>query len=413
MGEPTDALLGGEFAAYRDVLLAAVEPAGPTAVRETVRRRRRRAAITVATVVVLAIAVPVAGWAAAGREAGPAPGGTTSPSPAPTAPASPTPGAPSASVTPSGSPAAPDGRISRAQLLTVPLDLPAWLPGSGCFAGDVRLRAAVRDDGDVVLAAVDYGDVDGDGATETVALLRCVLGTGGPAQVVAFDRDAAGRIVAMGRVVRTQLEKPQWLAELSVRNDGAVRVRVADHAPGGGWPIEQSIMQWRTYRWTGDGFRQVAGPTSFPPNPAATPPSTPSAGPKTLSLGVSATRLVYGAPNSDGLRRGTSTVTVTNTGGATVQYPMVIMLMNGRDDAEHAIWPAECAVGNFRSDAAVCTLYPLRPGERRSVVLPFLTTADGPDGEATVEVAPGTGDLTEQVPGTKVASTTYPVLFSG
>ena len=100
--------------------------------------------------------------------------------------------------------------------------------------------------------------------------MRCLFGTRGPAQVVAFDRDAAGRVVTLGRVAATADPTPEWLIGLQVRAaDGVIRVAMADRAPGVGWPLEQSQRQWRGYRWDGERFRQVEGPTSFGPNPYA------------------------------------------------------------------------------------------------------------------------------------------------
>ena len=117
------------------------------------------------------------------------------------------------------------------------------------------------------LQATRTGDVEGDGDVEAVAILQCTIGTGGPMQAVAFGRDRHGDIVALGQVVRASRDRPQWLIDVDVRRDGAVRIEVGDYFPGGGWPATDSLRQHRTYRWTGERFRQAAGPTSFPANP--------------------------------------------------------------------------------------------------------------------------------------------------
>ncbi|QGN46757.1 hypothetical protein ACN26Y_10890 [Micromonospora sp. WMMD558] len=266
MSEVEDILLGAEFATYREAAVTAVHPAGPQAVRETVRRRHRRAAVTVAAAVALAVAVPVAAHATLDRRGGapPVPGET----PAPTSSApGPSPIAPTPTPSTAGPPLGPpDGRITRPQLLAAKLSLPAWRAGPGCPTEGIRLTADAREETNTLLA-LDHGDADGDGAPETVALVQCVLGTGGPMQVVAFDRDERGEIVTVGQVTRTVRSGPQWILGLEVTGAGVVRVEVADLAPGGGWPLDWSQRQWRGYRWTGDRFTQVAGPTSFGPNP--------------------------------------------------------------------------------------------------------------------------------------------------
>nr|WTA67220.1 hypothetical protein OHB51_33085 [Micromonospora sp. NBC_00855] len=268
MAEFDEVQLDAEFAAYRTALLPAIAPDGPASVRQTVRRRRRRTAVAVAAALVVAVAVPVAGEAGLRRNPGP-PATSTTASPAPSESPSPTPSA-------SPSPAAPDGRIERAELLAATVDLPSWddLPdrpdGKQCHSRGIRLSGDPVGDDANLLVELAYGDVDRDGATETVVLVRCLFGTRGPAQVVAFDRDAAGRVVTLGRVAATADPTPEWLIGLQVRAaDGVIRVAMADRAPGVGWPLEQSQRQWRGYRWDGERFRQVEGPTSFGPNPYA------------------------------------------------------------------------------------------------------------------------------------------------
>ncbi|SBT47992.1 hypothetical protein [Micromonospora auratinigra] len=291
------ALLAEQLGRYRATAIAEVEVPGPAAVRRTVRRNHRR---TLAAAVVSAVALltgPAVGYAAFDRD----------PAPRPVEPTlSPTPG-PSLSPTPTSSPTvaghappAPDGRISRKQLLAARVDLPAWRSGNGCASTDVRL-VAERGNNTVTLYTLAYGDVDGDGATETVALVQCVDRGFGSQQVVAFDRNTAGAIVTLGRVVRTARETPQWLIDLDVRADGVVRVRVGDIAPGGGWPGDWSQRQWRGYRWDGEQFRQAEGPTTFGPNPYST------------DLAVTASDLVL-RPDADGSQVGTIEVRLRNLG---------------------------------------------------------------------------------------------------
>ncbi|MCM0678321.1 hypothetical protein NCC78_27135, partial [Micromonospora phytophila] len=141
MTEIDDILVSGEFAAFREAYAPAVHPAGTAAVRETVRRRRRRTAVVTAAAVVLAVAIPVGANAALHRRPGPGPAQTATPSPSETT-VSPTPPAPTPS-TASSTPAAPDGRITRSQLLAAQLDLSRWPQNAPttCVTDDVRLRS--------------------------------------------------------------------------------------------------------------------------------------------------------------------------------------------------------------------------------------------------------------------------------
>ncbi|MEU3458201.1 hypothetical protein ABZ671_32160 [Micromonospora sp. NPDC006766] len=309
MTEIEDLLVSGEFAAYRKALLPAVHPAGADAVRATVRHRRRRAAVVSAAAVVLAVAIPVAANAALHERSGPLPGPA---GPTPSAvtqtppPATPTPTPSSTPTTASPTPAAPDGRISRAQLLATRLDLPAWswyVPET-CTTKKVRLdpgpgpiRAAVP----VLLGEPSHGELDGDGAAKTVALLGCRLGEIQAKQLVAFERDAAGQITALGQIVGTHDELGDITA-FSVQADGKIRVRVADIQPCCDTPEWAPQRQWRTYAWTGDRFDQIAGPRKFGVDPRLT------------NLTLRASDLVVGPPDAEGRRIGSVTVTVVNKG---------------------------------------------------------------------------------------------------
>ncbi|MCX5067721.1 hypothetical protein OOJ91_17925 [Micromonospora lupini] len=317
MSEHESIALAERFARYRAESLTEVESPGPAAVRVAVRKRRRRT-FGAAVAAVLAVAAgPVLGYATLDRpqpQPGPVePTGTPSASPSATVPASAS-ASPSTTASGGASPtrAAPDGRISRSQLLAATVSLPAWTTPADCPTGRVRLGAEPARDDVNELVALDHGDLDGDGATETVALVRCVFGTRGPFQVVAFDRDPAGRVVTLGRVTGTARPTPGWVTALDVRDDGEVRVEVADIAPGGGWPLKNSQRQWRGYRWTGDEFDQVSGPSTFGPNPRST------------DLSVTATDLVL-TPAADGSRSGTVTVRIRNDADRTAPEALLTM----------------------------------------------------------------------------------------
>ncbi|WP_030489525.1 hypothetical protein [Micromonospora chokoriensis] len=308
MSEPETLDLAEEFARYRRTALAEIEAPGPAAVRRTVRGRSRRRLAATATTALALFGGSAVGYAAlSGPDHRPGPVDPTpsiSVSPTPSGSQSPTPSPSGTSASPTSP--VPNGRISRAQLLGTPVTLPAWRAGPGCPTSQTRLTAEGRE-GANWLQTLDHGDIDGDGAVETVALVQCVLGTRGPMQVVAFDRDEEGKVITLGRVVATTIDKPQWLFALDVVSDGTVRVQVGDIAPGGGWPAEWSQRQWRGYRWNGDAFAQVSGPTAFGPNPHS------------ADVSVTATDLVLTTAD-DGSRTGTATVRIRNRGTGPVAH---------------------------------------------------------------------------------------------
>ncbi|MFI2710006.1 hypothetical protein ACH495_07740 [Micromonospora sp. NPDC018662] len=375
MTEPDDVLVGGEFAAFRAAYVPVVHPAGTAAVRRTVRRRRRRTAVVTAAAVVLAVALPVGASGALHRrpEPPPVPAQTVTPSPSETTSPPPPPPTPKPSTT-SASPAAPDGRISRSQLLAARVDLPAWAPDPDCTAGPTRIAATYRKEGDVLLEELVQGDVDGDGTVETVALLRCQIFPHGPSQVVALDRDADGRIVVLGQVARSAKTAPEWLLDTQVTDRGTVRVEMADRAPGGGWSLDWSQRQWRGYRWTGKRFGQVDGPTSFGPNPHL------------ADLTVSAGDVRLGAPETDGTRTGTISVTVRNLSAVPAGLVQLHLRMQVGTVADGPAWSA-CRNGAPPKGPIICRFGPLGPGAERTFRF-GLRNSNGPGDIGIAEVTP-------------------------
>jgi hypothetical protein len=412
MAEPEDVLLGGEFAAYRASVLAAVQPAGPTVVRETVSRRRRRATAAAAGAAVLTLAVPVAGWAAVGRDpvAPPAPIGTEPPEPTGTVPPTGT-ATPSPSVTATGA----QPRISRADLLAATVDLPDWPAGAPCASGPTRLVDPKGRPGDAILSGFvgGYGDVDADGVAEPVALIRCLVAEGSyPEQVVAFDRDADGRVVVLGRVFRSDPVKRESLYSLSVRPDGLVRVEVTDVVRTDATKVpDESHRQWRGYRWNGTGFVQTEGAAGFAragtggavPAPTTAAPTTATPVPPAPRVfEVLGSTIAYGPADGTGARHGATTVTIANTGDSTVEYPLVSYLDT---DADVLVESAAQGCWNFvrAGDRVTCVAQPVEPGGQAEVELTFTTTTDGPDRTLAVTVEAGRGETGQAVPGTATA----------
>ncbi|MEH1012078.1 hypothetical protein V6U90_02975 [Micromonospora sp. CPCC 206060] len=385
MAEQEPSGLDSRFARYRTGLAAQVHGPGPDAVRRTVRQRRRTALATTSALAVALVVSPLVGYAANRGEGRPpsVPAGSIGPTGSPSTRPPETP--PPRSTTPGTPSSVPDGRISRGQLLAARVDLPAWRPGPGCPAGrGVRLTGEPVHDGDNVLVAVDHTDLDGDGSPETVALVRCIIGQGGPAQVVAFDRDRGGRIVTVGQVFRTERwsgpadvagHDPEWLLALDARPDGSVRIEMADIAPGGGWRLEWSQRQWRTYRWNGQRFTQTGGPTTFASNP------------RLRNVGVHATDLTWGAARTDGTRSGTTTVTIRNHGDRPFDGIRLVMRVQPGLYAQGDGWSA-CTGGPpaAGSRELTCRLGPLDAGASRTLVLGLAGPTSGSGtGIASVE----------------------------
>ncbi|MGC5018929.1 hypothetical protein [Micromonospora sp. DT47] len=281
-------------------------PPGARAAREVVRRRRTARVTATGLMAATLIATPVLAGVGDTDPRPPAPPTTSE---TPWAPPSATTGPPSASPTPSvtstPSAPAPDGRISKEDLGNATLRLPAWPSylADECPAGQVRFRdgraqrsaaAELR----VTIDQVVHADVDRDGAEETAALIRCSGLEMGEARVLAFDRDRGGSIRTMGVVVG---ETGDVAGIGGIRADGRqIAVEVVDYA-GDGIPDDLAQRQWRVYSWTGRGFAQTDGPTSFPANPRITD----------LSISGDDLRLTSGVADS---ATGTLRLTVENNG---------------------------------------------------------------------------------------------------
>ncbi|MCM0675866.1 hypothetical protein NCC78_14380, partial [Micromonospora phytophila] len=205
---------------------------------------------------------------------------------------------------------------------------------------------------------------------ETVALVACRQGEASAKQVIAFDRDGAGRVVTMGRVVGTR-EGMDDVTDFAVRADGKIRVHVADIQPCCSTPEWTPQRQWRTYAWTGERFDQTAGPTRFGVDPRLT------------DLTLTAGGLTVGAPDAKGNRAATVTVTVVNKG------PVDVPLL-GFGDFYTVGEPAGGDLARcreVRSDGPdTCVLDGLPAGERKTYTFTFRYAPPGIDGPPKLRV---------------------------
>ncbi|MER7004516.1 hypothetical protein ABT297_15910 [Dactylosporangium sp. NPDC000555] len=309
MADFNDQFLASAFAEFRGEVEPHVKPAGTAAAHDTVHRRHRVRMITATALAALAVAAPVAAYAAVtGDPHGPPPAVTgDAPSDLPSATSS-----DPASLEPSVAPAvagsaAPDGRISKADLSNATLNIPAWPKGFDeiCPTGKVKFSGGKA--GDRGLAALQgdpvYVDVDHDGALETVILISCSP-QGSDYQVVALDRDTTGKIVTLGKVVgsagNTGKEGSDIMTIWAIKagDNGQVRVDVGEFRPCCEM-AQASQHQWREYGWNGSRFTQTGGPAEFGPNP------------KVTDLVITADRLIM-TKQSDGSWAGTLRVNIHN-----------------------------------------------------------------------------------------------------
>ena len=349
-----------------------IHPEGEQAVRTTVRRRRRNRAIGAGVVAALVlIGGPVAAIGLA-RSHAPAdtPADTTTSSPT----ATPSPS--TSSLRSSAPPSVPDGKIGASTLRNATLTIPAW-PAKGfdtsCPKGKVHFS-----NGRSGLLSLEgspvYQDIDSDGAPETVSLVSCNP-QGSDYQVLAFDRDATGKIVTLGQVVasagtaghRGDILKI-WGVEAG--DNGQVRVDVGDYRPCCD-QAQASQHQWRTYGWNGTAFTQTGGPVSFGANPKVTDLSA-------TGKGLTMTK------QADGTWRGTLSVTVRNA--AAFGTPGPVRLMIGVPGTWTAT-PSGCTLPTYGSQPIECTLPAVAKHAGRTVTLTLTAPAGDLDARCELWVA--------------------------
>jgi hypothetical protein len=338
---------------------------------EPARRRNLRVALITALAVLL-VAIPLALYFVL-RDDSPGASPVPEPSTAPSTSAGVTPSASAPAPTP-----APDGRIPLAQLRGATFTVPPW-PTDNLTGPSGRLtfhdgQVLVPPDSQypferhIIIGGIAYGDVDHDGADETIVEIDCVV-QGGSQQLVALDRDAAGQIVTMGTVVATTGEV-RVIDGNSVRvtSAGVVEVRVGDFQRCCGDETPQT-WQVRGYGWTGRQFRQVSGAAAFPLNPAITDTS------------VSAGDLVLG-PAVDGVRHGTLTLTVRHVRGTRPHHLVLTFFPPPGIERDGTAWPP------VRTDGPTIAVDLPTPatGGSASYTFAFRRPVTASGGEFTVQV---------------------------
>lgn len=373
-----DELLASSFAEYAAAVGPSVHPAGSAAVRATVTHRRRVRTVTLGVIAALAVVVPVTAYAASDRSASPAPGSTPSPTVSAVTPSPSESTEPSEPTGPCDNPSAvpsPPDAISLKEFCNSTLHLPPW-PRTDCAPTDVPFRDGryhIGDSLDMGIGTVVSADIDRDGRSETVAIIAC----GGQLldqQVVAFRRAADNSIQTIDRVVITN-DPIRTITALVALPDGTLQVTVGDFGDGVGDDQSMAQHQQRIYRWTGQKFVQVGGPTTFPPNPHL------------ADLAATSPDLVFGAP-SGGKRTATFTVTARNLGpGAVpalvvVQLPAWVQLVSG---------PAQCHMQDYPSGAhqVECQLTSLAAGSSTPLTFHFQAPANADT--LTLEFVPALG----------------------
>jgi hypothetical protein len=280
-------------------------PRGADAVRATVRRRRLARAVLAAAAVVAVLVGSASAMALSVRRVPNPPIATASPTPAsPTPSLSPTP-----PVSPTPSHAANPAPLTDGEIRDATLSVTPLVPN--CPAARVDFKAGVAPPGSVPdrvgvwrIHKIVPANLDGDPAEETAVLIDCKTGKGEGLEVIAVERDAAGQIITLGTVVRTEEGTFEEILDLERADPAGVRVKVGNlHRCCVDVP-ERLQQQWRVYGWDRVRFAQIAGPTTFPPNP------------RLADLTLTVKPLVFGPvvydETHDGWHYGTLSVTIRN-----------------------------------------------------------------------------------------------------
>lgn len=131
--------------------------------------------------------------------------------------------------------------------------------------------------------------------------------------------------------------------------------------------------------------------------------------PLTGTFDITASALVYGTPDSNEVRRGSTTVTVTNLTGTAVDHPLVTFDAYA-GTADEATWTG-CVAILPREYVPACMLAPLAPGEQRAVTFGYFVDSSGMEYDSRVRVDAASDAQGTVIEGT-AAGTQYPVAWS-
>jgi hypothetical protein len=210
---------------------------------------------------------------------------------------------------------------------------------------------------------------------------------------------------------RDQVEHTQWPECPTLLNRPDRMICIAE-------PLAAGEQRTFTLTWY-TSARGPAGPAQVRVQSAAGPDGEPA--PSTVArarwrvtferltgtFDITATDLVYGPADADGVQRGSIVVTITNLTRRPVEHP-VVTFPRGVGSADHANW-SDCPTVIGRPDRYVCVAEPLAARQSRSLTFPFLITSPMFDFHSTVRVDAGTGTEDEVIEGT-AAGTTYLVV---
>jgi hypothetical protein len=122
--------------------------------------------------------------------------------------------------------------------------------GGGTASWSARILATVR------------ADVDHDGTDEVIVKADCTVGNDRAQWVVALRPFGDGGWVTLGVIV-TEGPDSVAIGDLAATSEGEVMITVGNYVSSGDTGVPPAVWPQRTYAWTGRGFAQAAGPTSF------------------------------------------------------------------------------------------------------------------------------------------------------
>jgi hypothetical protein len=215
---------------------------------------------------------------------------------------------------------------------------------------------------------------------DVAAIVECRVGEGGPTQAVAFTRQRDGTYRTIGTVVHSSPTFQQGagpdiaeIAGLTIGDQGTVQATVRDRFGCCGVNRATITTQQRTYAWSGHGFQQDAGPTTFLGDHAVS------------DLRVTAGTVAVTPTGAPMTYTGTLTVTVTNQGPEAIADVRLVvsaytMPMTGGD------W------SRFSPDG-VCTIGSMNAGATLTFTLPLLVGMQLNNGKGTIGSAEVFADL--------------------